>query len=80
MLYYFQAGQGASPIRSAVEYISLAAPLMVGLLAGGEITTATGHYMPVTCCSTSLCGGGWLVDNNPNLYIRGSMGDLHGTD
>ncbi|OJK02334.1 hypothetical protein ASPACDRAFT_50929 [Aspergillus aculeatus ATCC 16872] len=47
MPYYFQAGRGATPIRSAVEYISLAAPLMVGLLAGGGITTATGHYMPV---------------------------------
>ena len=47
MPFYFQAGKGVSAVRSAVAYISLAAPLMVGLLAGGGITTATGHYMPV---------------------------------
>lgn len=58
MPYYFQAGQGASPIRSAVEYISLAAPLMVGLLAGGGITTATGHYMPVILVAQLLCAVG----------------------
>lgn len=47
MPFYFQAGKGASAVRSAVAYISLAARLMVGLLAGGGITTATGHYVPV---------------------------------
>ncbi|PCH00736.1 Major facilitator superfamily domain, general substrate transporter [Penicillium occitanis (nom. inval.)] len=63
MPYYFQAGQGASPIRSAVEYISLAAPLMVGLLVGGGITTATGHYMPVILVAQLLCaiGAGLLT-------------------
>ncbi|KAF4988760.1 hypothetical protein F66182_16680, partial [Fusarium sp. NRRL 66182] len=58
MPYYFQAGQGASPIRSAVEYISLAAQLMVGLHAGGGITTATGHYMPVILVAQLLCAVG----------------------
>lgn len=58
MPFFFQAGQGVSPIRSGVEYISLAAPLMVGLLVGGGITTATGHYMPVILFAQVLCGVG----------------------
>lgn len=44
---YFQAGLGQSPIRSAVSYISLARYQMIGLFAGGGITTATGHYVRI---------------------------------
>ncbi|PWY86717.1 MFS multidrug transporter-like protein, partial [Aspergillus heteromorphus CBS 117.55] len=68
MPYYFQAGQGVSPIRSAVEYISLAVPLMVCLLLGGGITTATGHYMPVILVAQVLAavGTGLLTTININ--------------
>ncbi|KAI9648687.1 hypothetical protein NHQ30_003326 [Ciborinia camelliae] len=61
--FYFQAGLGQSPIRSAVSYISLAIPQMIGLLAGGGITTITGHYMPVVLFAQVLCaiGSGLLT-------------------
>ena len=58
MPFYFQAGLGHSPLRSGVDYISLAVPQMIGLLAGGGITTATGHYMPVILFAQVLCGIG----------------------
>ena len=48
MPFYFQAGLGHSPLKSGVDYISLAVPQMIGLLAGGAITTATGHYIAKT--------------------------------
>ena len=38
-----QAGLGHSPLKTGVDYISIAVPQMVGLLAGGAITTAAGH-------------------------------------
>lgn len=43
--FYFQAALGQSPIQSAVSYISLAVPQMIGLLVGGGVTTATGQYV-----------------------------------
>lgn len=58
MPFFFQAGQGSDPIRSGVQYISLAAPLMVGLLAGGGVTTATGQYMPVILFAQALAATG----------------------
>ena len=58
MPFYFQAGLGHSPLKSGVDYISLAVPQMIGLLAGGAITTATGHYMPVILFAQVLCGVG----------------------
>ena len=71
MPFFFQAGQGASPLRSGVEYISAAVPLMVGLLAGGGITTATGHYMPVILFSQTLAavGSGLLTTLRVNTSI-----------
>ncbi len=45
MPFYFQAALNRSPLRSGVDYMSLAVPQMIGLLAGGGITTATGHYV-----------------------------------
>ncbi|KAL8730564.1 MAG: hypothetical protein Q9166_004018 [cf. Caloplaca sp. 2 TL-2023] len=56
--FYFQAGLGHSPLKSAVDYISLAVPQMIGLLGGGGITTATGHYMPVILLAQVMCGIG----------------------
>ncbi|KAL8868192.1 MAG: hypothetical protein Q9174_005149 [Haloplaca sp. 1 TL-2023] len=59
--FYFQAGLGHSPLKSAVDFIALAVPQMVGLLAGGGITTATGHYvgqMPVILVAQVMCGIG----------------------
>ncbi|KAI4263583.1 MAG: hypothetical protein L6R42_001283 [Xanthoria sp. 1 TBL-2021] len=56
--FYFQAGLGHSPSKSAVDFIALAVPQMVGLLAGGGITTATGHYMPVILVAQVMCGIG----------------------
>ena len=47
MPFYFQAALNRSPLRSGVDYMSLAVPQMIGLLAGGGITTATGHYVRV---------------------------------
>ncbi|KAL8832112.1 MAG: hypothetical protein Q9170_005009 [Blastenia crenularia] len=52
--FYFQAGLGHSPLKSAVDYISLAVPQMIGLLAGGGITTATGHYVRLSPCPIIL--------------------------
>ncbi|KAI9036019.1 MFS general substrate transporter [Aspergillus affinis] len=62
MPFYFQAGQGVSPIRTGVEQVSLAASLMIGLLAGGAIITATGHYMPVTLDAGASCGLGLSIN------------------
>ena len=45
MPFYFQAALNVTPLRSGVNYMSLAIPQMVGLLVGGGITTATGHYV-----------------------------------
>ncbi|CAG8953636.1 hypothetical protein HYFRA_00010095 [Hymenoscyphus fraxineus] len=53
--FYFQAALAQSPIKSAVSYMALAIPQMVGLLAGGGITTKTGHYMPVILFAQVLC-------------------------
>jgi len=63
MPFFFQAGEGSDPIRSGVQYISLAAPLMIGLLAGGGITTASGQYMPVILFAQVLAaiGSGLLT-------------------
>lgn len=68
MPFFFQAGQGSDPIRSGVQYISLAAPLMVGLLAGGGITTVTGQYMPVILFAQVLAavGSGLLTTIRTN--------------
>ena len=45
MAFYFQAGFAHSPLRSGVDYMSLAVLQMIGLLAGGGITSVTGHYI-----------------------------------
>ena len=45
MPFYFQAGLHQSPLKSGVSYMSLAVPQMIGLIAGGGITTVTGHYV-----------------------------------
>ena len=45
MPFYFQAALNHTPLQSGVNYMSLAVPQMIGLLAGGGITTATGHYV-----------------------------------
>jgi hypothetical protein len=45
MPFYFQAALNQSPLKSGVSYMSLAVPQMIGLLGGGAITTATGHYV-----------------------------------
>ncbi|KAF1969851.1 MFS general substrate transporter [Bimuria novae-zelandiae CBS 107.79] len=61
--FYFQAGLHQSPLRSGVSYMSFAVPQMIGLLAGGGITTATGHYMPIIVIAQILCaiGAGFLT-------------------
>ncbi|PVH92484.1 MFS general substrate transporter [Periconia macrospinosa] len=58
MPFYFQAALHQSPLKSGVSYMSLAVPQMIGLFAGGGITTATGHYMPVILVAQVLCGIG----------------------
>ena len=45
MPFYFQAALNESPLRSGIQYMSLAVPQMIGLFAGGGITTVTGHYV-----------------------------------
>jgi len=45
MPFHFQATLNNSPLKSGVNYMSLAVPQMIGLLAGGGITTVTGHYV-----------------------------------
>lgn len=45
MPFYFQATLNNTPLKSGVNYMSLAVPQMIGLLAGGGITTVTGHYV-----------------------------------
>ncbi|EPE30603.1 MFS general substrate transporter [Glarea lozoyensis ATCC 20868] len=66
--FYFQAALNQSPIQSSVSYIALAIPQMIGLLAGGGITTKTGHYMPVILFAQVLCaiGAGLLTTLTTN--------------
>lgn len=45
MPFYFQAALDNSPLRSGVNYMALAIPQMVGLLAGGGIVTVWGEYV-----------------------------------
>ena len=45
MPFYFQAALDKSPLRSGVDYMALAVPQMIGLLAGGGIVTAWGQYV-----------------------------------
>lgn len=45
MPFYFQAALSQTPLRSGLSYMSLAVPQMIGLFAGGGITTATGQYV-----------------------------------
>lgn len=45
MPFYFQAALDNSPLRSGVNYMSLAVPQMIGLLAGGGIVTVWGQYV-----------------------------------
>ena len=45
MPFYFQAALNNSPLRSGVNYMSLAVPQMIGLLAGGGIVTVWGQYV-----------------------------------
>ena len=54
MPFYFQASLESSPLRSGIDYMSLAVPQMIGLLAGGGITTASGHYVSPTTWLVSL--------------------------
>ncbi|MCJ1342376.1 hypothetical protein MMC31_000558 [Peltigera leucophlebia] len=63
MPFYFQAALDNSPIRSGVNYMSLAVPQMIGLLAGGGIVTLWGQYMPVILFAQVLCaiGSGLLT-------------------
>ncbi|KAL9018649.1 MAG: hypothetical protein Q9185_004060 [Variospora sp. 1 TL-2023] len=42
--FYFQAALNDSPLRSGVNYMALAVPQMIGLLAGGGIVTVWGQY------------------------------------
>lgn len=58
MPFYFQAGLGQSPLKSGVSYMSFAVPQMIGLIVGGGVTTATGHYMPVILVAQVICGIG----------------------
>ncbi|KAL8687226.1 MAG: hypothetical protein Q9218_006545, partial [Villophora microphyllina] len=60
MPFYFQAALNDTALRSGISYMSLAIPQMVGLFAGGGITTATGHYvqMPVILVAQVFCGVG----------------------
>ncbi|KAF2704539.1 MFS general substrate transporter [Pleomassaria siparia CBS 279.74] len=70
MPFYFQAALNQSPLKSGVSYMSdsLAVPQMIGLIAGGGITTATGHYMPVILVAQVLCatGAGLLTTITPS--------------
>ncbi|KAI4139613.1 MAG: hypothetical protein LQ341_004154 [Variospora aurantia] len=43
--FYFQAALNDSPLRSGVNYMALAVPQMIGLLAGGGIVTVWGQYV-----------------------------------
>lgn len=45
MPFYFQAALDDSPFQSGVNYMSLAVPQMIGLLAGGGIVTVWGQYV-----------------------------------
>lgn len=47
MPYYFQAALNDSPLRSGINYMSLAIPQMFGLLAGGGMVTIWGQYVRV---------------------------------
>ncbi|MCJ1413948.1 hypothetical protein MMC32_000273 [Xylographa parallela] len=58
MPYYFQAALNNSPLQSGINYMSLAVPQMIGLLAGGGIVTVWGQYMPVILFAQLLCGIG----------------------
>lgn len=60
MPFYFQAALNDSPLRSGINYMSLAIPQMIGLLAGGGIVTKWGHYVRVR----PLCAAE-IVDNGP---------------
>ncbi|KAL8982245.1 MAG: hypothetical protein Q9177_005332, partial [Variospora cf. flavescens] len=61
--FYFQAALNDSPLRSGVNYMALAVPQMIGLLAGGGIVTVWGQYMPVILFAQVLCaiGSGLLT-------------------
>jgi uncharacterized membrane protein len=58
MPFYFQAALDQSPLKGGVSYMSLAVPQMIGLIAGGGVTTATGHYMPVILVAQIFCATG----------------------
>ena len=55
MPFYFQAALAQSPLQSGISYMSLAVPQMIGLIAGGSITTATGHNVRLFLCTEALC-------------------------
>ena len=54
MPFYFQAALKQSPLRSGVSYMSLAVPQMIGLIAGGGITTVTGQYVRCMITDSSM--------------------------
>lgn len=54
----FPAALDQTALSSGISYMSLAIPQMIGLLAGGGITTVTGHYMPVILFAQVLCAVG----------------------
>ncbi|KAF1998136.1 MFS general substrate transporter [Amniculicola lignicola CBS 123094] len=73
MPFYFQAALNQSPLQSGVSYMSLAVPQMIGLFAGGGITTATGQYMPVILVAQIICVVGCGLLTTLTIHTRTAL-------